>query len=379
MQQGAYWYIFPTYNEAKNAVWLDPHMLFDIIPPEFITKKNEQGLRVHLVNGSYMQLMGADNPDRLRGAGPLGLVLDEYDTMKSEVWDVLQPIVRANGGWAWFIGTPKGKAKLYDMYNYGQSGVDDEWGSWLLKASESGVIPAKELESAKRTMTRALYNQEMECDFLEGEGSVFRNVRNISTAVPQKPQPGHRYVMGIDLAKMQDYTVLAIYDRATNAQVYQDRFRRIEFPFQKKRIVAIAKYYNKAYGVIDSTGIGDPIADDLERSGVTLRRVKFNNTVKKELIEKLSIWIEQEKMSIINMNESLIEFDNFSYTLSPHGNVFYNAREGYHDDIVIAHALAVSDLYELKVKDAPAEITRLTREKQRQIAKRNTNYEYYDY
>lgn len=376
--QGAYWHVFPTYAEAKNAVWLDPHMLFDVCPEEFITKKNESELRITLVNGSYIQLIGADNPDRLRGAGPKGLVLDEYDTMKSEVWDILQPIIRANGGWAWFIGTPKGKAKLYDLYNYAKRGEDNEWGAWLLKASESGIIPAKELTNAKKTMSKALYNQEMECNFLEGEGAVFRGVRAIATAMPAKPQIGHRYVMGIDLAKVQDYTVLAIYDRANNHQVYQDRFRTIEYPFQKKRITAIARYYNNAFAVLDSTGVGDPIADDLLRAGVRLKPVKITNTNKKEMIEKLSIWIEQERCHMINIDDTLLEFDNFSYTLSSNGTVRYNAREGYHDDIVIAHALAISELNEVKEITPTADIPILLKEKQRQLARRNTNNAYYD-
>ena len=119
--------------------------------------------------------MGADNPDRFRGAGPLGLILDEYDTMKDDVWPVLQPIVRQNGGWAWFIGTPKGQQKLYSLYNLGQSG-DSEWRSWLLRASTSGIISQSNLLNSKSTMPEALYNQEFECTFLEGEGKKYLEV-----------------------------------------------------------------------------------------------------------------------------------------------------------------------------------------------------------
>jgi hypothetical protein len=380
MRKGAYWHIFPTFAEAKNAVWLDPNMLFRVIPPEIIKKKNETELRVELINGSYIQLIGADNPDRLRGAGPLGMVLDEYDTMKNDVWAIVQPIVRANRGWAWFIGTPKGKAKLYDMYNLGQS-RDEEWGSWLLKASTSGIIPRKDLENSKKTMSQAHYNQEWECEFLEGEGAVFRHVRAIATATPKKPQLGHKYIMGVDLAKVQDYTVISIYDRSTNEQVYQDRFNKIEYPFQKKRIVAIARFYNNAYAVIDSTGIGDPIFDDLVRSGLKGKPIKINNTVKKEMVEKLSIWIEQEKIKIIPINETLIEFDNFSYELSSTGLVRYNARQGYHDDIVIAHALAVMELQEIKVAVDPEAIPFVVKGKAKHLRKRQAQHgaEYYDY
>ena len=175
MTKGPYWHLFPTYREAKDAIWRDPHMLFGCIPEHFIEKKNEAELIVYLKNGSFIQLMGADNPDRLRGAGPLGIVLDEYDTMKADVWPTVQPILRANGGWAWFVGTPKGKGKLYDFYNLGQSG-DPEWQSWLLKASESGIIKTDELMNSRKSMSQALFNQEFECEFLEGEGSVFRSV-----------------------------------------------------------------------------------------------------------------------------------------------------------------------------------------------------------
>ena len=79
---GAYWHIFPTYSEAKDAVLRDPSMLFRIIPPQLIKKKNEQELVVYFHNGSYLQLKGADEPDTLRGAGPVGIVFDEFAKVK---------------------------------------------------------------------------------------------------------------------------------------------------------------------------------------------------------------------------------------------------------------------------------------------------------
>ena len=86
---GAYWHIFPTYSEAKDAVWRDPSMLFRIIPPEIIKKKNEQELVVYFYNGSYLQLKGADEPDTLRGAGPVGIVFDEFAKVKEEAWYIV--------------------------------------------------------------------------------------------------------------------------------------------------------------------------------------------------------------------------------------------------------------------------------------------------
>ena len=348
LRVGVYWHIFPTYSEAKDAVWRDPHMLFEIVPEELILKKNEQELVLYFKNGSILQLKGADQPERLLGANPMGVVLDEFAEMKRETWDrIIEPIVRANNGWCWFIGTPRGKNHLYEFYNRGLQG-NSEWKSWRLRASQSGIIDYQQLMNSKETMSQALFNQEWETEFLEGEGAVFKGVREAMTAAPMNPDKPeykeHMFVMGVDLAKVTDYTVIRVYDRGTNSLVYTDRFNKIEYPFQKKKIQAIAKHYNNALCSIDATGIGDPIVDDLLRSGVAVEPFKITEQSKKELIEKLSIWIEQKKIRLLRPEfdpYALTEYDNFSYEIGPTGKVRYGARDGFHDDVVIADALAI--------------------------------------
>jgi phage FluMu gp28-like protein len=344
MRVGAYWHVFPTYAEAKDAVWRDPTMLFNLIPKEFIEKKNEAELIVYFKNGSYLQLKGADTPERLLGAGPVGVVLDEYAMMKRETWDrVVQPILRGNGGWCWFISTPKGKNHFWEMFQQAKANPI-EWNTYWLSADTSGIIAPDQLEAARLSMPENLYNQEMLCTWLEGEGSVFRGVRDIMTAKPEAPKTGHYYIMGVDLAKVRDYTVISIYDTATNNQVYQDRFNKLEYPYQKKKIIMIAKHYNNALVQIDATGLGDPITDDLLRAGVIVDPIKITEPLKKEMVEKLSIWIEQRKIRMINLEQTAFEFDNFSYQMGPTGRIRYGAIGELHDDIVIANALAVYKL-----------------------------------
>lgn len=351
LRVGVYWHVFPTYGGAKDAVWRDPQMLFNIIPESLIARKNEQELVIYFKNGSVYQLKGADDPQNLRGAGPVGAVLDEFAEMKAETWDeIIQPIIRANGGWCWFVGTPKGKNHLHKMYQLGLEG-HPEWKTFLLKASTSGIIPDDQLKEVRRTSTEAIFNQEYECEFLEGEGAVFRNVRWVMydtnhepLLIPREPEEGRSYVMGVDLAKYQDWTVITVYDRATNWQVYQDRFQQLEWPFQKKRIQAVAKHFNNAVVRIDSTGLGDPIADDLSRAGVNIEPIKFTEATKKEMIEKLSIWIDQRKIRMLPIDQTLNELEIFTYEMGPTGKIRYGAPAGYHDDIVISHALAVGGL-----------------------------------
>lgn len=316
-------------------------MLFRIIPKELIERQNEVEQTIYLKNGSVIIVKGADDPEQtMRGSGPVGIVFDEFATMKEEAWNIAEPILRANDGWAWFIGTPKGKNHLHKFFLRGQEN-HHEWKSWLLKASQSGIIRPDQLEETRKTQQVATFNQEYECEFLEGEGSVFRGVREIANSTPKAPESGHYYVMGVDLAKYQDFTVITVYDRQTNKQVYQDRFQTIEWPFQKKRIKRVSDHYNQALIVLDSTGLGDPIYDDLSRAGVPVQSYKFTQSSKKDLVEKLSIYIEQKRIRILPIDETLIEFDNFVYEMGPSGQMRYGALEGFHDDIVISHGLAV--------------------------------------
>ena len=93
--------------------------------------------------------------------------------------------------------------------------------------------------------------------------------------------------------------------------------------------------------------------------GVSVEPIQLTNLSKKEIIEKTSVFIQTHQVHLINMPETLEEFDNFSYELSKTGNVRYNAPDGYHDDIVIAHSLAISGLYQLIIKENEEPKTKL--------------------
>lgn len=368
--------MFPTYSEAKDAVWRDPAMLFDIIPEALIKKKNETDLAITFTNGSIFQLKGSDRPDALRGAGPSGVIFDEWDTQNQETWGVVEPILRANGGWAWFIGTPRGKQKLYEFYQRGQSAEWPEWDSWLLRASTSGILTEDELAEAKRSMNLDLYNQEFECAFLDAAGAVFQGVREVMTQRPMPPVPERLYCMGVDIAKVKDFTVIRVYDRETNHMVYSDRFQHIDYPTQINKIAAIARHYNHAMAVVDSTGVGDPVCDALIRAGIAVVPFKISSVSKKEIIEKLILWIEQKKIRLLarqfNQEQALLEYDNFSYSISGQGNIRYEARPGSHDDIVLADALAVWHLAAVYI---PENVTREPTPTQIAFARAKNAYE----
>jgi hypothetical protein len=161
------------------------------------------------------------------------------------------------------------------------------------------------------------------------------------TAKPQDPITGHLYVMGVDLAKVQDYTVISIYDRAHNNQVYQDRFNELDWVFVKEKIKSIGKLYNNALICLDSTGLGSPIYDDLTRSGCPVEPYQFTSESKKNLIEKLVLFTEQNHITMLFNDITREEMSQFTYSISSNGRIRYEAPQGLHDDVVISNALAV--------------------------------------
>jgi len=351
-----------------------PHYIPDWFNPRStIIKKNETELRVDILpSHGQIYVFGSDRPDLMRGPNPQGIVLDEFSYQKREVWDsVIQPIVRANpSAWVWFLFTPCGKNHASDLFNYGST-RPNEWKSSKLTIFDSGIFNQEQITEAKATSLETTWKSEYLCEFIEGAGSVFRGVREAATAIPKKPITGNLYVMGVDLAKVQDFTVISVWDRSNNHQVYQDRFNTLEWPYQKAKIAAIAKFYNNALCVIDATGIGDPIADDLVRAGVAIDPIKITNEIKKEMIEKLSISISLQKCAILPIEDTFLEYDNFAYQVGPTGKIYYQAKDGYHDDIVVSHALANFRLQPVISTTLTAEQSVVRQEFLRQIGARN--------
>jgi len=307
---------------------------------------------------SYIDFRSADRPENIEGFGydkaflnEAGIILkDEYlwnNAIRPMLWEYKAPAVIG--------GTPKGKGVFYELAQRGQDPAQENYEFFHFTTFDNPYLDADNLKTEMEDMPEAVKRQEIFAEFLDDSGVVFKNVSLVCNATPRKPVAGHLYVMGVDLAKVQDFTVLTVYDRENNKQVYQDRFNTLDWGFQKKKIYTIAKMYNNALTVVDATGLGDPIADDLSRAGLSIEPYKLTNTSKKELIEKLSIWIEQGRMSMLNLEETVQEFNNFTYDISSSGNIRYNAPVGFHDDIVISHGLAVSQLQPIygKTKDEP--------------------------
>lgn len=157
---GRYCYIAPLRNQAKTVAW---DYLTAFARPVQAKPPNQAELHVDLINGSRITLFGADNPDALRGPFFDGAVLDEYaDIAPSLFKQIVRPALADRGGFCIILGTIKGRNQLWELYTAARN--DPAWYTALLRASETGVLPASELDEMRRQMTEDAYAAELECD-----------------------------------------------------------------------------------------------------------------------------------------------------------------------------------------------------------------------
>ena len=160
LREPRFGYVAPYYGQAKDVAW----EYVKHYASRLGAVPNESELRVDLPGGARIRLYGADNPDRLRGLYLDGVIMDEYADMRPSVWgEVIRPLLSDRSGWATFIGTPKGHNQFYEMWQ--RAGEDDRWFRVILKASETGILSAEELEDARKGMSEDQFLQEFECSF----------------------------------------------------------------------------------------------------------------------------------------------------------------------------------------------------------------------
>jgi len=166
---GTYWWIAPTYSVASIG-WRMLKRLIIQIPEVEIREADKCAI---LPNGGQIWIKSADNPDSLRGEKLYGVVFDEAAQIKPETWyEVIRPALSDTGGWALFIGTPKGKNWLYQLWKL--AAVRKDWSAYRKPTSDNPYIPLEELASAREeAASEEKYRQEYEADFGASQYLVF--------------------------------------------------------------------------------------------------------------------------------------------------------------------------------------------------------------
>ncbi len=408
---GDYGWVAPTYNVAERGI-----EAFRTIAEGFVNVCGRAPSRVEFTGTAgpvRVWFLSADNPDNIRGFGFQGLVIDEAASIPQDVWHyVLRPTIAQTLGWAVFVSTPKGRNWFYDLFTRGMDPGEKDYASFSFPSKASPYFPEKEWEEARRTLPEDVFKQEYEAEFLEDSAGVFRNVDAcliadcrlpivdcgkgeggttdghgsdgggdcttkdtkgtkedgvgiFSQSRKEREEEYHRHVViGCDVAKHTDWTVLIAMDAETGRCFAMERFNQLDWPIQKERIVGFARKY-RGRVILDATGVGDPILDDLKRVLPDIEGFRLSAQSKTELIQRLIVAVEQCKVSwpagrsgssgqlavgsehpsssdygVAGWDVLTNEMKRYEYVIGPSGRISYGAPSGYHDDCVMALALA---------------------------------------
>lgn len=345
--------LIPPALEGKPVAWFAPSYKYlseawrDFVRAlkPVIARSNATERRIELITGGSIEFWSLTDGDAGRSRKYARVVIDEAAKVRGleQAWNAaIRPTLTDLRGDADLLSTPRGRDFFWRAWTWGQDPGEPDWASWQLPTVANPFIDPAEVEDARRKTPERLFRQEYLAEFLENAGGVFRR---ISEAIDRGRagnrlvmEPRLNYSMGIDLARVEDFTVLSILDSA-GRQVYFERFNQISW---ERQLAAIREAARSLRPVIycDSTGVGDPIFERIVDAGLDAYPYHLTNASKRALIDHLAIELEHGKLRLMDVPEQEAELAAFEYHLTPARNVVMGAPEGMHDDCVIALALA---------------------------------------
>ena len=310
-------------------------------------KPNESKKILYLPNGTEMHFKSADKPDSLYGEDVFDMIADEASRMKDAAQEALLSTLTASMGRFLGIGNVRGRNNWhYKMSRQAEGGAADMRYTKIncYDAITAGVLTQRAIDDAKRMLPDHVFRELYLAEPSDDGGNPFglEAIRqcivgtddlaaNDNYLIWENGNPVDAW--GWDLAKSVDYTVGAGMDKQGNVNAVV----RFQANWEETESRIINHTSNKP-ALVDSTGVGDPILERLQKNSSNFEGLKFTQSSKQQLMEGLALDIQQRNISYPN-GIIVLELEQFEYELTRTG-VRYSAPEPLHDDCVCALGLA---------------------------------------
>lgn len=313
----------------------DPMRELERMLKPIVTRIDRVEKRMELRTGGNIDFWTLEDSDSGRGRSYSRVTIDEAGFAPNllEAWRAaIYPTLTDRRGGAIFLGTPKGTGDFHKLFCQAQTDASGEWKAFRIASLENPFLAASEVEMARGMLPPQIFAQEFEGVPADDGGNPFgldaisRCIGPMSSAEPE--------AWGIDLAKSQDWTVAVGIDR-DGAVCRLERWQS-SWTVTREKLIRIV---GQTVALADSTGVGDPIVEDLRKSCHKLNGFKFTSQSKQQLMEGLQIAIQSAEVRFPD-GWLRSELESFGFRYSARGSVAYEATVG-HDDGVCALALAV--------------------------------------
>ncbi len=282
----------------------------------------------------------------LRGRKAHLIVVDEAAYVPEPVvMEVLMPMLSDTGGRLALVSTPRGKNYFYRLFLEGQQGSERVW-SLRSPSWQNPLLSPRTLMMQAQMMSERQFQVEYGAVFLDDAGQMFRTEwidRALMTRLT--PQEG-LVVAGVDWARYRDYTAVAILQGTQESACMLEvrRWQGLAWAEQVQTLARLLEQHAVQRVLCDRTGVGDPLVESLQASvRMQVEGLNFTRAVKQSLVEGLALMLERGRLQLLPDLALLQELYHFEVSATP-GGVQMGAGHGFHDDLVMALALAVRAL-----------------------------------
>jgi hypothetical protein len=327
-----YWWVAPVYAQAEIAYRRTKRALR---LAKFLAKSNDGDLKLLVINGATLWFKSGEKPDNLYGEDVYAAVIDEASRLRPESFHAIRSTLTFTGGPVRCIGNVKGRKNwFYELCRKAEHG-EPGYSYHKMTAYDAvagGVFPLSEIEDARRALPEHVFRELYLAEPSDDGGNPFglNAIRGcIGPMSDEMP-----YAMGVDFAKSIDWSVVHALDRAGRTCGHE----RWQAPWQITT-PKVKELVGQVPTLADRTGVGDPIVEELQMANYRLEGFLFTPSSKQELMVGLASAIQKGEVTY-PPGVIVDELECFEYEYKQTG-VRYSAPVGYHDDCVIALALAV--------------------------------------
>jgi hypothetical protein len=373
------WVIGPNYELASRIwdyidEWIDKYFQGEYGP--FRVNKHDRIIE-NKTTGAKLWMKTTETPESLLGKGINLAVMDEAARMDEGIWDgYIRPnLADGSKGRAFMISNPFGYNWFYNAYRMGlkdspvkdpdyvsfkfPTALEDIDGNII--GTNNPAISVTELGAIKRSTPRSRWISEYLGEFKEGTGTRFKNWdRCIDDSIIiadehewfENPIEGHLYYIGVDIAKLEDFTVVCVMDRMTHRLVGFYRVNQMSWDYMRQKVLDISNRYFGGEIILDATGHGgDMFSENLMEIGANVdTEFKYTNKTKTMLIDKLSLFMERGTIRFPKIPVLIEEIRSFTYKIMESGLIKLGSARP--DDTLNALALAC-----WKLQDDPLDDT----------------------
>lgn len=324
-----------VFDEIDNAFAFNQHVFHT---------KNKTDLFFKSHNNATINFYSAERYDNIRGETFDYLICDEFAYMASEAWtEVLRATVLVRGKKVLLLSTPKGKNHFHRLHAL--DGVNPQYKSFSMTSYDNPLITPSEIDDARLTLPDHVFRQEYLAEFVDGGSGLFKDF----VFIKDTQKTGRMYA-GLDVGRADDYTVLSVFNER-GEMYYIQRWNHDTWANIVGKVVLKINEFN-CYTLVEVNSIGDAIFEQLKErvnNSALIQPFVTTSKSKQDIIEQLVVANQNKELKLLEEKWLLNELDLFTYEYNPKTKaVRYSAPSGFHDDGVMATAIAYNSLKSLK-------------------------------